>query len=126
MKIFNQTNPFPTKVNFVDENNVFVGYDMEQDCCEEAGWFIAEGRATSSEDIEADNPTPDVESYSFDPEYYEELTVMRGEECNIAVFRLVRDDKPDLFLHLYNTHNGYYSHGFEMKVDGALTRNGSI
>jgi hypothetical protein len=29
------------KINFVDENNVFMGYDMERSCCEVADWFIS-------------------------------------------------------------------------------------
>ena len=36
MKIFEDN----IKVNFVDENNVFVGYDMRQSCCEQAGYFF--------------------------------------------------------------------------------------
>lgn len=37
MKIFDKDG----KVNFVDENNVIVGYDTNQHCSEHAGWFIA-------------------------------------------------------------------------------------
>ena len=49
MKIFNklEKNGWGRKVNFVDENNVVLGYDMSQDCCERAGWFIAEYINTS-------------------------------------------------------------------------------
>lgn len=36
MKIFERDG----KINFVDENNVLLGYDMSQDCCEHADWFI--------------------------------------------------------------------------------------
>ena len=31
-------------VNFVDENNTLIGYDMSQCCCEDADWFISEAQ----------------------------------------------------------------------------------
>jgi len=36
MKVFDKGG----KVNFVDKNNVLVGYDMNSSCCEEFGWYI--------------------------------------------------------------------------------------
>lgn len=43
MKIFTKENSnWDSKVNFVDENNVVLGYDLSQDCCEHADWFIAD------------------------------------------------------------------------------------
>ena len=41
------------KVNFVDENNVFVGYDLLQDCCEDANWFIADREIDGIKETEA-------------------------------------------------------------------------
>ena len=35
MKVFDRDG----KINFVDKNNVVLGYDMNQDCCENANWF---------------------------------------------------------------------------------------
>ena len=43
MKIFERTNNgsvFDNRINFVDENNVVVGYDYEQQCCEDFGYFF--------------------------------------------------------------------------------------
>lgn len=40
MKIFESKDE--CKINFVDENNVFLGYSMGQDCCEYAEWFISD------------------------------------------------------------------------------------
>jgi len=36
MKIFLNEKELETKINFVDDNNVFVGYDLTQQCCENA------------------------------------------------------------------------------------------
>jgi len=37
MKLFEKD----CKINFVDEDSVFVGYDMCGQCCERFGWYIA-------------------------------------------------------------------------------------
>ena len=43
MKIFEgKESSWSDKVNFVDGNDVFVGYDLGQCCCENADWFISE------------------------------------------------------------------------------------
>lgn len=114
MKIFNKKG-FIDKVNFVDENNVFVGYDLQQDCCEEADWFIADRAIDGIEDTEA-SMLEGLKPYRFDSDYFVEHNP--GGDCDlggIAIFRLVAPSQPDRYLHLYNSHNGYYCHGFEMK-----------
>ena len=42
MKIITCDKQYSYSINFVDENNVFVGYDLEQQCCEEADWFFTD------------------------------------------------------------------------------------
>ena len=42
LKVFDCVDPWPTKVNFVDSNNVMLGYDMEQNCCEVATWCFTD------------------------------------------------------------------------------------
>jgi len=130
MKIFDKTHG--EKVNFVDQNNVFVGYDLAQDCCEHADWFIADR-------IHLD-PHPDIvkyeeteaamleglEPYSFDKEFFEEYTPSSLEAGGMAIFKLVADGQPDRYLHLYNNHNGYYSHGFEMKQNDDTLQEGYL
>jgi hypothetical protein len=34
--------------------------------------------------------------------------------------RIFTRDGKQLFVHLYNNQNGYYSHGFTFKIDGEL------
>lgn len=123
--IWNITKSFPDKVNFIDSNNVLLGYDLGQSCCETAFWTISEaldgsnpihrGDAEQSQEIE-------LEDYCFDPAFYRRIDD-EYEETHVAIFKLNAyrgwDSKnlPDLYLRLENHHNGYYSHGFVFKGD---------
>lgn len=123
MKIFTgNESSWQEKVNFVDENDVFVGYDMEQDCCEHADWFIANKITPYSYDDEDKKEVPDVEAYSFDKDFFQTVESQDLDEGGMVAFRLVADGKPDLYLHLFNAHNGYYGHGFEVKHGGETVR----
>ena len=48
------------KINFIDENNVFVGYDLGQNCCENASWFI------SLDDYCEDHPEQNFNEYAWE------------------------------------------------------------
>jgi hypothetical protein len=125
MKYFNKDSKF----NFVDENNVVVGYDSHQDCCENAAWSYTHNEPTTFKFAEI--PTPenyDTEAYNFDPAWFRELTETRDslDEGGAVAFRLTAEGKPDLYLVLSNSHNGYYSHGFTLEVGGIVARNGSL
>ena len=113
MKVFDSKQGWGTKVNFVDENDVFVGYDMGQDCCEWADWFIENSPTKWSYDFDEKNLNQprDLDDYRFDPDYFE---YGQGDldEGGMVVFRLVSKERPDRYLHIFNCHNGYYSHGF--------------
>lgn len=133
MKIFD--NDSDEKVNFVDKNNVLVGYDMEACCCETANWFISQ---TEENDI----PEPgnglvtELDDYVFDTTYFEKVEPkMEGsksfkqsvlDEGDMVRFKLVAPKKGDLFLHLFNAHNGYYGHGFEAKIGGRDWQAGTL
>jgi len=102
------------KINFVDDNNVFVGYDLGQDCCEYADWFISYKEAVEPEFNGL--KTLEFDGWCFDTTYFKKLADAPGlDEGGIAIFRLVFEDK-ELFLHLFNCHNGYYAHGFMFGV----------
>lgn len=119
MKIFEKNG----KINFVDANNVFVGFDYTQCCCEDFGWSITPDRPTklTVSDIEYD-----VDGYTIDTNFFEDdLPKTYTEDGGVAVFRLVKDDC-ELFLTLWNCHNGYYAHGFTMEIGGTQVRTGYI
>lgn len=124
MKIFNRDG----KVNFVDENNVLVGFDYRSCCCEQFGYFFSAWFPTRLEDTP--DPTDDVlNEYVFDTSFCQEPTIKSaveyGDDPAAVVFRLTNGSK-ELFLTLHNTHNGYYSHGFEMEVGGTTIHSGSL
>ena len=124
MKIFDETNSnFADKVNFVDKNNVFVGYDLSQSCCESAGWFINEKEC---DNVESQKDF-DLQEYIFDTSYFKEVQNAREfDEGGLVLFKLTAENKPSLFLHIYNSHNGYYGHGFESKIGDVSWKNGVL
>ncbi len=122
MKIFDQTEEFPGKVNFVDENNVCLGYDLQQDCCEDADWFISDKEEKT---YDVDTLEFDVEDYVFDPAYFKYVASSDLDEGGMVRFRLVNGDN-ELFIHLYNCHNGYYEHGVKFKIDDEIRQEDTL
>lgn len=111
------------KVNFVDTNNVFVGYDLSQDCCEQADWFLS---GNIEEGIPENIMKSDfLDGYVFDTEFFKEISGSDFEEGGMVVFKLVNIHQ-EKYLHLFNCHNGYYAHGFEMKINDKKIRFDSI
>lgn len=110
MKIFNANG----KINFVDKNNVLVGFDDGQNCCEHFGHFITTREPQLEGEFEQGDLHEDfnLEDFSFDTTYHKEAS----DDCDggYAVFRLTDTVGKECFLTLFNHHNGYYSHGFAM------------
>lgn len=130
--IWNCTNIFPSKVNFIDDNNVLLGYDLGQDCCEDASWTISEGKDGANPLYQGNDKASQeisLEGYAFDPLFHERAD-SPGEDSYVAIFKLLyfegynASKKPDLYLRLENQHNGYYGHGFTFKgnevIEGTL------
>ena len=111
MKIFNKQEFFESKVNFVDENNVLVGYDIGRGCCEHADWFIADEITPYSYDCDLNQTLENESDYRFDPYFFQEVMDSGDLDCGgMVVFRLIGPTTK--YLHIFNAHNGYYSHGF--------------
>lgn len=131
--IWHMTPTFPSKVNFVDSNNVLLGYDLEQCCCENAFWTIGESLDGSNPLHSGDNISDpqeiSLEDYVFDPDFYQ-LHEDEDREEYVAIFRLVCNPRwrngvqatgrPDLCVRLVNKQNGYYSHGFTFSGRNAI------
>lgn len=126
MKIFCIEN---IKVNFVDENNVFCGYSLTQDCCEYADWFIDSTMWSTRypKNIKKYQPLyEDFSGWNFDKAFFKEIRNSGGfDEGGVAIFRIVKDQE-EKFIHIFNSHNGYYCHGFEFKDKNIMIREGSI
>jgi hypothetical protein len=104
------------KVNFVDENNVFLGYDLSQQCCEKAGWFLAHSpQETIPEETGGEF---DLDGFTFDTDFFKEI-------YDLAIFRIVKKDE-ECFIHLFNTHDGYYSHGFKFTCGNTVIKDSKL
>jgi len=124
-----------SKINFVDENNVLVGYDFSASCCESFGWYVSDKVTTDLHDHLFNDTIQDgkdvnqlLEGWTFDPAFFEKLSTSIDDyydDDNRAVFRMIKGDQ-EQFLHLWNVHNGYYSHGFEFSQDDKVLHVGSL
>ena len=112
------------KINFIDENNVFVGYDIEQSCCEHADWFISMKEPNKIEDFK----DLDFDNYVFDKTFFKENPLHKDDvdDGGSVLFRLVDHTGGEAFLCLFNSHNGYYGHGFELKIGGQSIKEGLL
>jgi len=132
MKIFDSEEYGFSKINFVDEDNVFVGYDMSQCCCETAGWYITELKSFDLERCGVFEGFNESE-WRFDKSFIEEVNYIKNgdydyntlEDGGMVMFRLISGDK-ECFLHIFNCHNGYYGHGFEFKIGDDLIKEGCL
>ena len=125
MRIFDRDG----KLNFIGANNIFVGFDSYQRCCEDFGWFITDDPYIDCKDIPDGAVANDIDAanirfdgWGFDPMFFERSDTY---ESNTAVFRIT-DGTRTAYLHLYNHHNGYYSHGFDMTVWDKIEHHGSL
>ncbi len=126
MKVFDdKTTPYENKVNFLDDKNVLVGYDMGESCCEHFGWFVS-GSPTADipEESTPEDGIKEWPAFVFDvTREPQELGV--DDEGGTIAFRLTKGDE-EMFLHLFNSHNGYYSHGFTFKDGDKVLKEGSL
>lgn len=120
MRIFEGGEPqaWAKKVNFVDQNNVLVGWDDSQCCCEKFGWFLSRQPPGPGQTEGMEEHPSDLEAYVFDQDYFLELDpdTKWGDHNGSVTFRLTNGSE-ELYLTLFNHHNGYYGHGFTM-LDG--------
>lgn len=102
------------KCNWIDQNNVVVGYDYIRQCCEVFGWGVydKETRVRVADD-------PCGMPYHFgavcDYEQFEPQEFY--EEPDLDQIELLPDDgkSPVLVFEFYNCHNGYYHHEFSVQ-----------
>lgn len=103
-------------INFVDGNNVVVGFEYAQQCGECFGYII-------TPELTEEELAP----YVFDTTYIEfpdpSVPDANDNYDNRVQFRLTFKDK-EIFLTLTNWHNGYYSHGFTFTNGSTLISKG--
>jgi hypothetical protein len=113
MKVFEDGKSWGRKINYVDENNVVLGFDMDQQCCENFGHGVFANPPQSLSDTEIVDV--DLANYRFAADAKPVNCKSYDDEGGGLAFRIVADGLPDLYVAIWNHHNGYYSHGFNWK-----------
>jgi len=116
MRVFYSENK--RKVNFVDENNVLVGFNNTDDCCAKGGWFISDKKEEWLDESFKEG-VMDFPGFVFDKKFVHRTFEEEYFEGDAVQFRLVNGEA-EKFLTLYNFHNGYYARGFEVSVGGQV------
>lgn len=123
---------YSRSINFIEDENTFVGYGYGQNCCEDFGWRLAEESSPActfdgshnDHSKNEDGLQNEYPGYKFDKSF--DIVEVQDESGGEVRFRLIKHGAPNLILTLYNYHNGYYSHGFSFTVDGKAKTTGSL
>lgn len=109
MKFFERDDRY----NWVDDNNVLLGFEARCSCCEDFGYFYHTTADKPQETEKNINEAFDLAFYEFDPDF-REFGNYDGNDSGGSFTARLRSNAglPDLYLTIYNHHNGYYSHGF--------------
>lgn len=128
------------RINFIDENDHFLGCEMDHQCCEDTNWEVRLGSelgelilSGSNEDVVDDETT--LSGYYFPNDcFYGEAVLPDSQETdgemrvNSVCFRAIHSDeeKEDIFITISNDHDGYYYHMWEFKRNESLLRIGAL
>lgn len=105
------------KINFVDDNNSFIGFSDYQCCCESFGWMLT--KEPPKDICEKELSEDFLEDAFFDPKADSIPNGIDNLDSGDAKTFLLKSEKHgDMFLTFYNSHNGYYSHGLEGNIGG--------
>lgn len=99
------------KINFIDKEDSYVGFDYESSCCENFWWDVrdASNQVLVEDSIEDENVL--LVSLVETEVGYED-----DSEHDYASFLLSNGT----YLCLHNSHNGYYGHGWESNIKGSV------
>lgn len=109
------------KINFIDDTDVFVGFDYTASCCEDFGYWFSYNTKTDYS-LENENEF-DFDGYRFDREWVREK---EHNENNFVFFKLIKPKSKNIYLGLYNYHNGYYGHGFSFTCGNNTIYTGTL
>lgn len=97
------------RINFIDKNDCFVGFDWYANCCENFGYYVAL-KITEDESFGGES----LDGFFFDTDVSPVEISSDGYDFDgFVAFKCINDEGDVRYLHLYNHHNGYYSHGWE-------------
>ena len=103
-------------VNFIDKNDVFLGYSLENSCCSHSGFELALDKACKKKiEFETiDDVNKIIEGYEFDTKYMNKYFDKKDNSYGFAVFRMTKKGSGNIYVILKNHHNGNYWNGFEL------------
>lgn len=122
-----------SSINFVDRRNAVVGFDYESCCCE-SFWYEWRGSYYDEHWCISDANVPDslmpkvLAGWYFDTDVEPKNREDGVDDETYWVEFVIRnrDTKGKAILRLTNCHNGYYSHGWTLKVDGETKAEGGL
>jgi hypothetical protein len=130
MKIFQR----PENINFVDQNNVVLGYSLESTCCEDPYWFISNtihrefNKNKTIQNIQLLNQ--ELLDFLFDQTFFElyigPFNVDTDTCLNLGIFRLISPTFQIKYLHIANIHNGCYQLGFKFTINDQILQEGYL
>lgn len=116
------------RVNFVDSENVFVGYEITQKCCEYSNFKISDYHGNFiMNDVLLKIHSGD-NNFIFDKTFFEIFDPDEDQyenELKYVKFKIYTPEE-EYYLFIYNKHNGYYAHGFEFRDKDNIIQEGSI
>lgn len=109
------------KVNYVDNNNLFAGFDMDCSCCEEPQHYIED---VNGNKVELNNSFNYLEFTGELPEE-DECTMFDTYKARIPLVNRITGET--YYLVFSNCHNGYYAHDYEFgKINIDLKKEGYL
>lgn len=124
MKLFEDENSW----NWVDENNVVLGFRNSSQCCEQFGYCYFAKEPTDDISLKDEEAIIDsLDDFVFDNSYYTFLHNSSSNCGGYVAFRIVnKNTNETVYLTIYNHHNGWYSHGFQFKHKNDIIIEGII
>jgi hypothetical protein len=124
MKLFEDENSW----NWVDENNVVLGFRNSSRCCEQFGYRYFTKEPTDDISLKDEEARIDsLDDFVFDTSYCIFLHNSSSDCGGYVAFRIVnKNTNETIYLTIYNHHNGWYSHGFQFKYKDRIIREGIL
>ncbi len=113
-------------INFIDEHDNFVGYQLSQICCEQATWAIVSEQPTNKKKaIQSTVQPEELEGYYLDTRWFKQKN-FKDTDTDAVIFRMKKDKHPHRYIVFTNTQNGYYSHGYTCSIGGQVWKSGKL
>lgn len=116
MKVFYHSTSYSKSVNFIDENDVFMGFRLQETVSAKTDFkFFKDRNAKHRIRYDSHEELNEIlEGYYFDTDFMLKYHDGKNTHSTYAVFRLKKSCEKDIYLFLSSQHNGYYASGFKL------------